>query len=851
MATPISQMPQAAPPHVPVNPDTPITVKVSYNGAIRRFKLPLRDLGPAVLPTKLRVALAIPEDQDVRFERYSDSAASFVVLDTDNLTVYKQLYRAAKAKLKLRLKATVITPETGELLESIQRRLAGVAITDISSVDNTIGSNPPAYTSQVTLATVEPTPSPAPVVPQPVVANVVVPEAVKAPVEPQPESIDYTQAIADQVTSYFAGDTFAQQLQQQLEVEVDKRMKELSLKNVVPEPVKTECKIGACIEPEVIPSSRSFLVYCNKCQGTISGEHYHCSICDTGDYDLCATCVDNGVHCEGDHWLIKRTLEKGRIVSSTTEYNKRKQRSKAPSPQPEQQEQQQPPPPPFRTRTCNCCIASLPEECFVTCTVCEDYDICLPCHIAQKHGHHPMHGFTPATKDTPLDAIGTALLEPGRGIRHHAICDGCNATINGVRHKCLACPDWDYCTACVQTAPEIHPGHRFVKIYEAINIAPQYGPKTIHNGVRCDGPLCRHNVMYILGDRYKCAICDDLDFCANCEASPLNDHNKTHPLIKMKTALQGITCSTTEATPTGPGCILGDVRSLDPSILKSTTNAATQVQTVADVEPSTEYLDEKKVPVEHSEPIPVPVKEPEPLQAEYLRDIISDGTLFTSGTKFEQVWTLTNTGTSAWPAGVTVRFVGGDHMFRHGSEESCIATVTGTAVNPGETASFAVDLTAPFTSNRRVISYWRLTAPNGSRFGHKLWCDIEILKEEKKQLIDLSETIKYDDKLDEKVEDSDSSASSQMIFPKLEKESQILAVEEAIPTEVETETEAETEVTLPGTQNPAASPAWTLTLSEEEGHTSDGVTSEDDVDSLMLDDDYEVLETSDDDGLYV
>ena len=41
------------------------------------------------------------------FERYSDSAAAFVRLDSDNAGVYKQLYRAAKAKLKLRIKATV------------------------------------------------------------------------------------------------------------------------------------------------------------------------------------------------------------------------------------------------------------------------------------------------------------------------------------------------------------------------------------------------------------------------------------------------------------------------------------------------------------------------------------------------------------------------------------------------------------------------------------------------------------------------------------------------------------------------------------------------------------------------
>ncbi|EPS41394.1 hypothetical protein H072_4715 [Dactylellina haptotyla CBS 200.50] len=815
MATPtpqIPQIPQTAPVHAPVNPDTLITVKVSFNGGIRRFKLPLRDLGPAVLPSKLRNALAIQEDQQVRFERYSDSAASFVVLDTDNLTVYKQLYRAAKAKLKLRLKATLITPENVE--------------------PSLIASNPPAYASQVTLATVEPV---VPSEPESVVEPTAS-ETSKATVEP--EQADYTQAIAEQVMNYFTGDVFTQQLSQSVQDELDKRMKELTLRPVsFPEPVKTECKLGASAEPE--QPSRSFLVYCNKCEKTIHGEHYHCSICDKGDYDLCSTCVDNGVHCEGDHWLIKRTLEKGRIVSSTTEYNKRKQRSKAPSPQPT---------PAFRTRTCNCCIASLPEECFVTCNTCEDYDICLPCHIAQKHGHHPMHGFTPATNDTPLDAVGTALLDPGRGARHHAICDGCDTTIIGVRHKCLGCPDWDYCTACVKTAPESHPGHKFVPVYEAINIAPQSGIKAIHSGVRCDGPLCKNNMLFIFGDRYKCAVCDDLDFCANCEASPLNDHNRTHPLIKMKTAIQSITCSTTETTPAGRGTLLGDIRSFDATNLKSTTNAATQVQTVADVEPE----DEKKESIERSEPIPVPTKDSlEPLQAEYLRDAVADGTAFISGENFEQVWTLTNTGVRTWPAGVTVRFVGGDHMFYDGHEESCNATITTSPVNPGENASFSVKLAAPYTSIRRVISYWRLTAPNGSRFGHKLWCDIEI-KEDKK-LIDLCETVKYDDKIDEKeIEDTESSSSSQMIFPKLEKESQILAVEEAIPTEVETETEAETETTLLGNPNPAASPAWTLTLSEEEGHTSDGVTSEDDVESLMLDDEeYEVLETSDDDGLYV
>ncbi|KAF3915031.1 hypothetical protein ABW21_db0201268 [Orbilia brochopaga] len=829
MATPNAQIPQAAPAPAPVNPDTAITVKVSYNGGIRRFKLPLRDLGPSILPTKLRAALAIPEGQQVRFERYSDSAASFVVLDANNLTVYKQLYRAAKAKLKLRLKATLITPENGELLDLILSRLAGVTITDEFVVETpTIATNPPAYTSQVELPTVveQPTPPPAPL-----------PTAQPA----EPEAVDVNQAIAEQVMNYFAGDVFNQQLQQSVHGELEKRMKELS---IAAEPVKTECNLGAT-SSEPAPA-RSFLVKCDHCDHSIHGEHYHCSICKEGDYDLCAACVDNGVHCSDDHWLIKRTLEKGRFVSSTTEFKERKQRSSAPSPQPA------PEPTPARTRTCNSCIVSLPEDCFVTCTVCEDYDVCLPCHTSQRHGHHPSHAFIPATKDTLLDTLSMTLLSPGRGARHHAICDGCDMAIVGIRHKCVGCPDWDFCSLCIKNAPETHPGHRFVPLYEAINIAPPHGIRVIHHGIRCDGPLCTHNMVYIIGDRYKCAVCDDTDYCANCEASPLNQHNKTHPLIKMKTPLLDITCTTTETTPAGRGTLLGDIRNFDASNLKSTTNAATQVQTVADVEP-VQYasVDEKEV-VEHSEPIPVPVKAVDNLQAEYLRDDIADGTAFIAGERFEQLWTLTNTGTTAWPAGVTVRFVGGDHMFRDGTEDSSNATVTGSVVNPGEIASFSVNLTAPYTPMRRVISYWRLTAPNGSRFGHKLWCDIEV-KEEKK-LIDLTEeTVKYDDKVDEKeLEDAESSSSSQMIFPKLEKESQILAVEEAIPTEVETETEAETETTVLAPPNPAASPAWTLTLSEEEGHTSDGVTSEDDVDSLLLDDEeYEVLETSDDDGLYV
>ena len=48
--------------------------------------------------------------------------------------------------------------------------------------------------------------------------------------------------------------------------------------------------------------------------------HYHCSICDGGDYDLCEGCIASGKLCPGDgHWLVKRFIQNGRVISSTTE----------------------------------------------------------------------------------------------------------------------------------------------------------------------------------------------------------------------------------------------------------------------------------------------------------------------------------------------------------------------------------------------------------------------------------------------------------------------------------------------------------------------------------------------------
>lgn len=64
----------------------------------------------------------------------------------------------------------------------------------------------------------------------------------------------------------------------------------------------------------------SYSVFCNECDHAIPGAHYHCSICDDGDFDLCQSCVDSGVLCGGEgHWLIKRIVKNGKVINSTTE----------------------------------------------------------------------------------------------------------------------------------------------------------------------------------------------------------------------------------------------------------------------------------------------------------------------------------------------------------------------------------------------------------------------------------------------------------------------------------------------------------------------------------------------------
>ena len=175
--------------------------------------------------------------------------------------------------------------------------------------------------------------------------------------------------------------------------------------------------------------------------------------------------------------------------------------------------------------------------------------------------------------------------EDKKEIHYFVQCDGCGmAPIFGKRFKCKACQNFDYCEKCMEKNKETHkhefknipvfprpPRHfhpmpyyfnRPEKLEKKLEKSKTMGnmfkgedkkkeikneikdeikdeiknennntnnlaEKLIHFGVTCDG--C--GVFPIVGCRYKCAVCNDFDFCEECEKKKGEEHN--HPFLKI------------------------------------------------------------------------------------------------------------------------------------------------------------------------------------------------------------------------------------------------------------------------------------------------------------------------------
>ncbi|XWW95859.1 hypothetical protein V2A60_003827 [Cordyceps javanica] len=810
-------------------PDAMVTVKVTYDGTTRRVKMPLREMVPRILEEHIRTFLHIPADRKAMVERYSDSAGSFVLLDSSNLPVYKQLYRAAKAKSKLKLRVTLVEEPK----------------TDAEPVSTPITEPVPAT---------QPEPQP------------FVPQSLNLPLRNCGPSMakQYDPALLAKAASMVAD---REELRKDFESRLSCLMSRQSL---------NPSSADAPVAPQDQPSPAIYAVCCNICSKSIPDAHYHCSTCDDGDFDLCQSCIDQGITCKSDnHWLIKRSIVDGTIVKSSTEKISPKPKAKMvrhePKMTPVSYSDSLLPSPPVQVpqpsflsipactafgpmRTCNTCLAELPEAQFLHCQKCEDFDLCQPCFSANSHGHHPMHGFAPAVSGTVMPDYINIKMAPGRNRMHMAICDGCDQNICGVRHKCLDCPDWDYCSECVENANFIHPNHRFAALYEPLN--PTHACSSLepmHMGICCDGPLCKSSggwPTYIKGTRYKCAICPDLDFCANCEASPANDHNNTHPLIKFKSPVRHVSVTTTAEHQDGRQLqALGD-RFEAHSQAPSSTNAVNAVQTVVDVKPEEPEETMNKEEVKEEEPLvqleDVPrareetleTFQEEQLKACFVRESVPDGTIHGLNHVFEQTWTLRNDGAIPWPAGCVVKFSGGDYMGHVDSTHpagisdlvsASQSTICYSQLAPGQEFQFTVLLRTPARAGK-FISYWRLCTEDGYRFGERLWCEVQVRSVKAAPPAPVFEEEEQEQEQEpEKVDESQ--ASSTMIFPKLEKESPTASVHE----EAKLTPTSHVASSIPSA---IASPA---TKSYLDWDGSD--------DGFMTDEEYDILDASDEEYL--
>ena len=234
---------------------------------------------------QLRSLLAIPPEQEVRFDRFSDSAASYITLDSNNPAIYKQLYRAAKAKLKLRMKATV------------ERKPAKEVLPQTAAMDQTKPAAPLPEPRNTFLETVLSQPQ----------ANGAAPSF---------KSFQKTCQYSPKCSIPGAFDLDANHAEQPSKPTTLYGTKDIYSLPTLP-------------QMSDFPST-SYTIDCNHCGSPVPNEHYHCGICEAGDFDLCKACIDAGITCDGDeHWLLKRTIRNGVVIPSTTETLPPKKLSKA------------------------------------------------------------------------------------------------------------------------------------------------------------------------------------------------------------------------------------------------------------------------------------------------------------------------------------------------------------------------------------------------------------------------------------------------------------------------------------------------------------------------------------------
>ena len=279
------------------------------------------------------------------FERYSDSSSSYITLDSNNISVYKQLYRAAKAKSKLKIRVTVNDKPASKAVEmpkstiTLPERLTARAYvhpyisepgkdekdTEVTSIypeppySNASATTlvPPGKSSSDTLreAAQEPIPKAPTLYSWPVSQDGGYSETTKVAFEKKEGLWKAPTSRENFVDKDLHGEAPVPRFFSDRESFLARQASFSKKLDMIRNPVKSY----ASGRNHSIPGT-SFTICCNHCDKSSPEAHWHCSTCDHGDFDLCGECVENGHHCDDDdHFLVKRFVKDGKVISSTTE----------------------------------------------------------------------------------------------------------------------------------------------------------------------------------------------------------------------------------------------------------------------------------------------------------------------------------------------------------------------------------------------------------------------------------------------------------------------------------------------------------------------------------------------------
>ncbi|KAF7309003.1 hypothetical protein MKEN_01101200 [Mycena kentingensis (nom. inval.)] len=136
-------------------------------------------------------------------------------------------------------------------------------------------------------------------------------------------------------------------------------------------------------------------------------------------------------------------------------------------------------------------------------------------------------------------------------------CSTCAAVTSHQRYKCASCVKFNLCRGCYSQVHDLHPSHAFLAVPDQAFlpepsepdlfdvIPPDIGSEgeksMVHPGVVCG--YCKQDIV---GARFHCVVCDNVDICANCESAGLpgnlesseGGHTSSHISIKIPYPLE-------------------------------------------------------------------------------------------------------------------------------------------------------------------------------------------------------------------------------------------------------------------------------------------------------------------------